>query len=329
MAVTTYGDIGPEVAGYVTKNDVIRHNQPKAIIDQFGVGVELPKNETKTIVFEGFDKLDPTPNAMTEGVQPSGKKMVPIRVTKTLVQYGDLVTISDVVKDTVKCPVLKRATRLCGSQFTTMMEIIKFGVIKAGTNVVYANGTSRAEVIEPFSRTLQDRALRSLRRQDAETITEVLSPSPDFNTVPIPECFAAMVHTDAIPDIERTEGFVGVEKYSSYKPLRGEFGKLGNVRYCASTIFKPWEGAGGTTGDMLSSSGGKADVYPVIYVGTYAYGHVALRGENVFHPMVLQPGVPRSNDRLGQVGSVGWKTMQGAVILNDMFMVRGEIAVRK
>lgn len=327
---TQYGDITPALAGHMSKIEAIKHNIPKAIIDQFGQPFELPERNTPTIIFEALEKLDPTPTPIAvEGVRPTGKQLEIIRVQKTLTQYGDIVEITDVIDTTHPCPVLSRCMRLCGDQFVTMMEIIKYGVLKGGTNVVYSNGTARVDVNTQFSKALQTKSLRGLMRQDADTISERLAPSPNFNTEPVAPCYVAMCHTDLISDVEAVEGFTPVEKYSSWKPFEGEFGKIGTVRYCASTVFKPWTDAGGDAGTMISTTGTKADVYPIIYIGKWAYGHVALRGQSVFTPLVLKPNVPRGGDELGQKGSCGWKTMQGAVILNDYFMVRAEVSVKQ
>jgi N4-gp56 family major capsid protein len=63
-----------------------------------------------------------------------------------------------------------------------------------------------------------------------------------------------------------------------------------------------------------------------MYFGRDAYGIVALKGKFAITPMVLNPGTPRGGDNLGQRGSVGWKTMQGTVILNDAWMAVYECA---
>ena len=83
---------------------------------------------------------------------------------------------------------------------------------------------------------------------------------------------------------------------------------------------------GGDKGTMLSTTGTKADVYPIIYVGTDSYGLIALKGQFAITPMVVNPK-PSDSDPLAQRGHVGWKTMQTAVILNDLWMARAEVAV--
>ncbi len=42
--------------------------------------------------------------------------------------------------------------------------------------------------------------------------------------------------------------------------------------------------------------------------------------------MVVNPK-PAAGDPLAQRGSVGWKAMQTAIILNDLWMARAEVAV--
>jgi N4-gp56 family major capsid protein len=63
-----------------------------------------------------------------------------------------------------------------------------------------------------------------------------------------------------------------------------------------------------------------------MYFGRDAYGIIALKGKYAITPMVLNPNVPRGGDPLGQRGTIGWKTMQGTVILNDAWMCVAEFA---
>jgi len=77
---------------------------------------------------------------------------------------------------------------------------------------------------------------------------------------------------------------------------------------------------------MVSADASHADVYPILYFARDAYGTVALKGQNAITPTVINP-TPTKSDPLGQRGSVGWKTMQTAVILNDAWMARLECAV--
>ena len=56
-----------------------------------------------------------------------------------------------------------------------------------------------------------------------------------------------------------------------------------------------------------------------------AYGIVPLKGKDSITPMVVNPK-PVAGDPLAQRGTVGWKAWQNAVILNDAWMIRLEVA---
>ena len=132
-----------------------------------------------------------------------------------------------------------------------------------------------------------------------------------------------------IPDLERDirslPGFTPAEKYGTISPWENELGKIDDVRYVTSTIFEPWVDAGGAKGTMLSTSGTNADVYPVLYLGKDAYGIIALKGAYAVTPMVVNPK-PSDSDPLAQRGHAGFKTMQTAVILNDLWVLRAEVS---
>jgi N4-gp56 family major capsid protein len=120
-------------------------------------------------------------------------------------------------------------------------------------------------------------------------------------------------------------GFIPTKQYGTTTPYENEIGAVERVRYLTSTIFAPFPDAGGAKLTMRSTSGTSADVYPILIVARDAYGIVPLKGKDSLTPMVVNPK-PASGDPLGQRGTVGWKAWQSAVILQDAFMVRVEVA---
>jgi N4-gp56 family major capsid protein len=76
---------------------------------------------------------------------------------------------------------------------------------------------------------------------------------------------------------------------------------------------------------MRSTSGTNADVYPILFIARDAFGIVPLKGKDSLTPMVVNPK-PSAGDPLGQRGTVGWKAWQAAVILQDAYLVRAEVA---
>lgn len=148
MPTTVYGDISPRTAAYASKELLERAN-PLLVLERFGQAKPLPEKSSKTIKFRRYNSLDPTPNPLTEGVTPSGKKMTATDVSASVVQYGDFIEISDVVQDTHEDPVLKEGMAVCGEQAANMLELVRFGILKAGTNVYRAGGAAQPATPSP------------------------------------------------------------------------------------------------------------------------------------------------------------------------------------
>jgi N4-gp56 family major capsid protein len=322
--MTVYGDISPRTAAYAEK-ELLKRGLPFLVLEKFGQAKPLPAHNSKVIKFRRYSALPTTPVALSEGVTPVGQTLAAVDITATLSQYGDRTTLTDVVLDTHEDPVLDEAITLLGEQAAQMIEKMRFGILKAGTNVLYANGANRAAVNTAISITLQRRAVRALKRQNARFITQIVRSTPSYGTENVAPGYVALIHPDCEGDVRSMTNFVPAEKYGSITPWENELGKVEDVRYLSSTIFEPFANAGGAAGSMLSTGGSQADVYPVLFLARDAYGIVALKGMFAVTPMVVNPK-PSDSDPLAQRGHAAWKAMQTAVILNDAFMVRGEVA---
>lgn len=339
MSINTYGDIGNRTAAYAVAQ-LLDRGLPFLMIEKFGQSTPVPKNKTKTVKFRRFEALDTTPNELVEGVTPSGKKLDVTDVECLLRQYGDRIVITDQVMDTNEDPVLNESIDILGEQAAQMIERVRFNILKAGTNVFRgavtndaSYATVRTDICGPLVLPLQRRITRALKRQNANKLTRIIRSTPSYGTKAVAPSFIAMCHSDCEKDIRAMDGFTPVEDYGSITPYENEIGKVEDVRYLASTIFTPWEDGGGVktwtpTGGsattMISTSGTYADIYPIIYIAANAYGIVPLKGASALTPMVVNPK-PSDSDPLAQRGHVGWKSMQTAVILNDLWMARLEV----
>lgn len=327
----SYGDISPRTAAYVAV-DLLKRSMPYLCLEKFGQAKSLPGNKTQSMSFRRYNSLPLATTPLTEGVTPPGKKLTATDITATLSQYGDLVEITDVVKDTHEDPVLQEAEAVISEQAAKTVETVRYNTLKACSNVLYGNSVAgRTSINTVITRADQRKIVRALERQEAKHITSIVKSTPSFNTENILPAFVAVTHVDMTSDIRGMDGFVSVADYGKISPFETEIGACEDVRYLKSTIFTPYLAGGDTTttGKINSNdSAGTArcDIYPVLYFGKDAYGMIALKGKYAITPMVLNPGVPRGGDPLGQRGSVSWKTMQTTVILNDAWMAVGEWA---
>lgn len=339
--ITHYGDISPRTVAYVMR-DLLKRAVPYLLLEKFGQTYPIPTNNTKSAKFRRYFLQGATgaagsgsgsfftplaTNPLVEGVTPTGNLLANVDYTVTLNQYGDFVTITDVIMDTHEDPILQESVSIMSEQAAQTIETIRFNVIKAGVNVFYANGTARSQVNTPVTQTLQRKVTSALLRQNARLHTKIVSSTPDFRTEPVEAAFVCMAHPDNETDIRNMTGFIPTKQYGTVTPWEAEIGACERVRYLTSTIFAPFADAGAAIGgaNIRSTSGTDADVYPLIYLARDAYGIVPLKGKDSITPMVVNPK-PAAGDPLAQRGTVGWKVWQAAVILQDAYMVRAEVA---
>lgn len=329
MAQTTYGDISPAVAASSSVEMLIR-GQPHLIIQPFGQAKPLGKNDTNTIKFRRYERLAAATTAITEGVTPTGSSPTTTDYTATLLQYGDYLELTDIIADLHTDPVLTEFSGIIGEQAALTVETILFGIIKAGSNLYRANGASRTDINTPLTLSLQRKVTRGFKRQLAVPFTKKVASTPKFGNEAVLPSFIGLVHPDLENTVRGLPSFKDVVDYGSASPYESEIGSVENVRYLYSTVFESWEDGGGTFDgsgtNMVTATGTSADVYPVLYLSPNAFGVVPLKGQNAMTPMVLNPNIVRGGDPLGQRGSIGWKTLFTAVILNQAWIGRAEVA---
>lgn len=326
MPQTTYGGLSQRTVAYAAANH-LKHAAPIVVLGRYGMTKPIPKNTSEKVKFRRPVPLPLAKTPLTEGSPPTSKAMQYEDVEVTLDQYGDVVEITDKVQDLAEDPVLKDATELTGEQSSETLESLLWGILRAGTNVVYANGSARNAVNKKISLPKQRKITRLLKNERAKKITSMLSASPKYNTEPVDAAFIGLAHTDCESDIRDLPGFVPVEKYGQMKAMPFEIGKVEDVRYVLTPVLEAFPDAGGAKGTMMSTSDTNADVYPIVYIGKDSYGHVCPKGKKGVEMKIRQPGEIDSNDKLGQKGWVGWKTWWKGFIANEMWMVRLEVAV--
>ena len=327
MAGSTYGDINQRTAAWAA-TEMLEHARPIIVLSDYGQSKPMPKNKAEQVKFRRPVPYVVSTTQLTEGVTPTSHKTTYVDVPATMGQYGDLAEITDRVDDLSEDPVLKDMSVLAGEQAAETIEMVTWGVIKAGTNVVFAasGDTVRTDVNDPISLNAQRTCTRFLKAQRGRVMSTKMSSSVQYGTEAMAPAYLAFGHTDLDADIRDIPGFVPCEKYGSMKALPYEIGKVETVRYILTPLLDPFlAGGSASLNGMVSAGGANVDVYPVVVCAKEAYGLVPLRGAGAIHPTVLNPGVPSKSDPLGQRGFVGWKTWFVCVVLNQAWMVRMEV----
>jgi len=327
----------------MAEREMLKHAEPIKVISTFGKNKEVPKNKTDTVVFRRAVPLDAGTNGapdvtasnylLQEGVTPGSRTITYVDVQVTLQQYGVLMKISSKAENLYEDDIPADMQKLVGEHMGSIEELISYGVVRGGTNVVYANGSDRTAVNTAVSLNKLRQCARQLESAHAQRVTEKLAAGPNFNTSPVSPGYLVFIHTDLEADVRNLVGFTPCEKYGTARaPVHDrEIGAVEQFRIVTSPYFKPFLSAGGTVvaGTFLSAGGTvgtDADVYPIMVIAQDAWGQVALKGMGAIQPIYLPAKQITHANPMGQFGYVGANFWKNAVRLNENWMVRLEVA---
>lgn len=299
--------------------DLLFRAQPRLVHNRFGQTKSIPMGNSSVVTFSRFTNLSVATTPLVEGVTPPGSKLAVTRITATVQQYGDYITLSDKLTMTTQDPVRMEANMLLGDQAGNTLDQLTRDILVAGTNVIYAaSRVSRVTVAAGDVLTLANiqSAELTLKAANAVYMTSFVDPSTGFNTVPLPPSFIGIAHIYTTPTIRAMTGFTKVELYAQPGArMDGEIGKVESTRFIETVNAKVFTGAGASS----------IDVYATLIMAAYAYATVAIDGhalENIVKPL----GSAGAADPLNQRETSGWKATFVAKILNDDFIVRIEHA---
>lgn len=265
-----------------------------------------------------------------EGVTPGADSLTPVDVNVVQQQYGCLYSYTDKVAELYEDDVPEEMRIQVGERMGLVREMIRYGEMKSGTNVMYAGGTSRVTVDERIGLSILRRMTKTLKANHAKKKTRILSASNNYDTSPVEAAYIVFVSTDAEPDIRDLPGFVPVAKYANRQPINeNELGTCEEFRFVTSPELTAYANAGAASaGTGLFSTGGSSlDVYPFIVMGEDAVFDVALRGMNSFDVIHIPHNREDKSDPLKQRGYVGAKFWSAAKIVNGGWMGVIEAAV--
>ena len=327
------------------EREMLKHAEPIKVISTFGTSKPVPQNKTDTVVFRRALPIDynasgsPSSIAVNdyllqEGVTPGAKTIQYQDVQVTLQQYGVLMKLSSKAESLYEDDIPKDMTALVGEHMGSIEELISYGVVRGGTNVVYANGSARTSVAGVLALGKLRQSARVLEAAHGQRMTEKLSAGPNFGTSAISPAYLVFIHTDLQNDAENLPGYTPVVEYGQQKPVHErEIGAVGQFRFITSPYFRPFllAGANAAAGTVLANgvacTGANAsDVYPVIIVAKDAWGQVALKGMDAIDPTYLPAKLKTHANPLGQFGYVGAQFWKNSVRLNENWMVRYEVA---
>lgn len=319
--MNTRSNIPAEVNNFYDRTLLVRA-LPNFVHTRWAQVRDIPKNAgTSVIKFRRYGNLVAATTPLVEGTTPAGSSLAVTDITATVAQYGDFITVTDVLSYESQDAVLMEAAEILGDQFADTADQIVRDILNAGTGVIYSGSgnTQTSDIAAGDVITLAnlDTAIATLKANNAKKVTTQIDATTGYNTSPIRAAFITIVRPEVGVKISTLAIAAGtwtpVEKYSSQSGvMEGEIGSYKDLRIIESTNAKVKD----STVDVACS----------IIFGANAYGMTRISGEaikNIVKPL----GSAGSADPLDQRATSGWKATLTAKILNEDFIQRVESAM--
>ena len=311
---TTTGTIAREVSNFYDRA-LLERAVPALVHTRFAQVRDIPRNSgTNVIKFRRYGSLTANTTALTEGVTPSGTALSVTDILATVLQYGDYVTLTDIVQMETYDPILTETAEVLGEQAGDSIDQLMRAVLAAGTTIQYASTAAADTDISAamvLDRAEVKEAVRTLRGNNAKPVASMIDPSTGYNTVPVGKSFVGIVSEDTAYDLDDATGWIPLEKYPNKSSvMEDEIGSLANVRFIMS--HNAYVSAAGGLGGV--------DVHYSLIFGQNAYAMTRISGEtlqNIVKPL----GSAGTADPLNQRSTSGWKLTFVGKILNQNFLV--------
>lgn len=291
-------------------NTLIDEASPNLIHDQFGQKRPIPKGGGKKIEFRKYASLPKATKPLTEGVTPDGKKLSLSTIEAEVSQYGDYVTLSDILDLTNIDPIVVEATKAIGRQAGLTLDTITRNILQSGTNVFYcpkSNGTK-----------VEDRSeLDATCKLTVDVVRRVATKLKARNAPKINGDYVAIVHPYVTYDLKNDPKWEEMYKYCNPDTMyNGEIGRIEGVRFVETSEAAIYTGTENDCPEGLA-------VFGCLFLADGAYGVTEITGGGL-QTIIKQLGSAGTADPLDQRSTVGWKGTKTAEILLEPYMFRVE-----
>lgn len=221
--------------------DLLENTREKRVFAQFGQKQPLPKNKGKTVEWRKWKTLPPAMKALVEGVNPKGRKMGEIAITKTISQHGDYVEKSDVLDLHYYDNVGQAANEELGSAAAQTMDLLIRNELLTGTNVLVADTIGAGGAVT------ENDVRWDLEGEAYLTPDMIAQAQTKLEADKVPQMdgryYVAVIHPYVKYDLRKSEYWTEVHQYAAVEEIfNGEIGEMHGVRFLTTTnapIYAP------------------------------------------------------------------------------------------
>jgi N4-gp56 family major capsid protein len=282
---------------------------------QFAQKKPLPaKAGAKDIKWFRYD--EPSTSAITTlstegGTSVTERALTLEEVTATLVQYGQVISLTDILQLTELFGHLEQAIKVTGQDAALHADTIvrdKLCSNVTGKQTRMANGLANYA------------AVNSANAADATVefndLLDCATQLNQNNTSKVGGSFIAVASPEVISDLMKTSGWQNAATYSAVEQLfSGEAGRLWGNRVISSTNGFLSDGS---TQHAYDASG---TIHSTIVLGANAYGVTDIAAQSPYSPKVMIADGADKSDPLNQLTKVSYKSYYAAAVLQPKYYV--------
>lgn len=228
-------DLSPEMKTFYSK-DLIETVGAALVHAQFGEEVSLPAGGGKAIEWRRWSKFKKALKPLVEGVTPDGTPVDVGKITKTVEQFGDYTTVSDVLEMTAIDDVIVEITARHAENAGVTLDTIVRNELVQGTNVIYADRVITASEGTIVSKTDYRMLLDENCILSPEIVSRASTALKKANAPKFDGAYVCLIHPSVSHDLQNHPQFIDIAKYGdATRIFNGEIGKLKTVRFVEST----------------------------------------------------------------------------------------------
>ena len=284
--------------------ELLENSREKLIFQQIGKKFPLPANHGRTMEWRKWDTL-PDAEALKEGVIPTGKALGMTYTNAEVAQYGEYVTVSDLLELHAIDDVILGATEELGAACGLTYDKLVRAQLLAGTNAIMADAYTAAGVYDstPATRAALKTAING-GKVCYVTADMVNKAAVAMRKANVPyysgSKYLAVIHPSCTYDLRKDKDWVDVHKYSAPEEIfNGEIGELHGVRFIESTMAP-----------IVDDGGVK--IYTTFFFGKDPFGVIDVAGGNM---QTIVKSKEQVGGPLNQFSTIGAKFEMGAKIL--------------
>lgn len=235
-------DLSPTMNKIFYDTTLLDNARDQLIFTQLGKKYSLPANHGRTIEWRRWRTLGRV-RKLKEAVIPTGKKLGMVAISVSLAQYGDYVTISDLLETHAIDDVRLGATEELGAAAGLTQDELTRNALMEGTNILFAdalNKSTGAYVSTPATEAALQTALATYKVNltvdvllKAKTALFKSAKGLKYSGA----YYLCVLHPDVAEDLRRDPAWIEAHKYSAAEEIfTGEIGRMHGIRFLESNL---------------------------------------------------------------------------------------------